>query len=97
MIKNYLSIVLRRLKVFLTRQPEKVVDEVFKEFEDIIEELRNTIQVMDKEYNEALSAQRAKLYAQINMLSTTIANLTQALAHTNVHFKTIKTDNKESK
>ena len=93
MIKNYLSIILRRLKVFLTRQPEKVevrngvpVEAAIKTLEQDVEELYDALQDADREYHK-----------HINMLSTTITNLTQALAHTNVHFKTIKIDNKESK
>lgn len=104
MIKNCLSLLLRRLKVFLTRQPEQVevcngtnTAEVISELEEEIIDLRRQLRRKDselvrtiKEFGSVLDAQKTKEAIQMDILSGTIEHLTQALSHTSVHFKTVE-------
>lgn len=110
MIKNCLSLMLRRLKVFLIRQPEQVevrngtnIAEVISELEEEIIDLRRELRRKDselvrtiKELGSVFDAQKTKAAIQMDVLSGTIEHLTQALAHTSVHFKTIERKKKEA-
>ncbi len=110
MIKNYLKLVLIRLKVFLTRQPEQIevrngtdTAEILAEYAEEIVALRKELRRKDsemvrtiKELGGVLDAQKTKAAIQMDILSGTIEHLTQALAHTSVHFKTIERKKKEA-